>query len=134
MSFKFYFRNQFRVCLTLSLVFLSKLLQTPWLLGHTYLLPANTSTEDIDLTQAANMPTTCKIMSMADHILMTTLMFYLAGLSVYMFCRFPNPPIFAASETTLKVKASLILPSSNLTYLHIFCSSMGWLQSMRGFG
>ena len=102
-STKLYFRNQFRVCLTLSLVFLSKLLQTPWLLGHTYLLPANTSTEEIDLTQAANMPLTCKIMSMADHILMTTLMFYLAGLSVYMFCRHPNPPIFAASETTLKV-------------------------------
>jgi hypothetical protein len=108
-SFKFYFRNQLRVCLTLSLVFLSKLLQTPWLIGHTYLLPANTSAEDIDLTQAANMPTTCKIMSMADHILMTTLMFYLAGLSVYMFCRHPNPPIFAASEATLKVN-TLLLP------------------------
>ena len=101
-------RNQFRVLLTLCLVFLTKVLQTPWLLEHTYLLPVNTSAEDIDLTQAANMPITCKIMSMADHILMTTLMFYLAGLSVYMFCRYPNPPISAASEATLKVRSFLI--------------------------
>jgi len=96
-------RNQLRVVLTLCLVFLAKLLQTPQLLGHTYLLPANMSAEDIDLTQAANMLITCKIMSMADHILMTTLMFYLAGLSVYMFCRYPNPPISAESEATLKL-------------------------------
>lgn len=95
-------RNQLRVWYTLCLVFLTKLLQTPWLLGHTSLLPANSSTEDIDLTQAANMPTTCKILSMSDHVMMTTLMFYLAGLSVYVFCRHPNPPILAASETTLK--------------------------------
>ena len=94
--------------LTLCLVFLAKLLQTPQLLGHTYFLPANMSAEDIDLTQAANMLITCKIMSMADHILMTTLMFYLAGLSVYMFCRYPNPPISAASEATLKVRSFLI--------------------------
>jgi hypothetical protein len=49
------------------------------------------------------MPTTCKVLSMGDHILMTSLMFYLAGLSVYMFCRHPNPPILIASETTLKM-------------------------------
>merc|ERR1711892_924081 len=97
-------RNQLRVVLTLCLVFLAKLLQTPQLLRHTYLLPTNMSAEDIDLTQAANMLLTCKIMSMADHILMTTLMFYLAGLSVYMFYRHPNPPISVASEATLKLR------------------------------
>ena len=109
-SIQFYFRNQLRVGLTLSLVFLAKLLQTPWLLDHTYLLPANTSTEGIDLTQAANMPLTCKILSMSDQILMTTLIFYLAGLSIYMFCRFPNHPIFAASEKTVKVNSLLLTP------------------------
>ena len=55
------------------------------------------------------MPTTCKILSMSDHIMMTTLMFYLAGLSVYVFCRHPNPPILAASETTLKVSFTTFL-------------------------
>ena len=100
-------------------MFLAKLVQTPWLIGYTYLLPANTSADDVDLTQAANMPLTCTIMSMLDHILMTTLMFYLAGLSIYMFCRFPNPPISAASETTLKVKA-LFFP--NLTNVHVFAA------------
>ena len=125
-------RNQFRVLLTLCLVFLTKVLQTPWLLEHTYLLPVNTSAEDIDLTQAANMPITCKIMSMADHILMTTLMFYLAGLSVYMFCRYPNPPISAASEETLKVNSLFCLETSDTT--SIVYSFMGWLQSRRGSG
>eukprot|EP00092_Neocalanus_flemingeri_P020274 GFUD01021957.1.p1 GENE.GFUD01021957.1~~GFUD01021957.1.p1 ORF type:complete len:376 (+),score=81.03 GFUD01021957.1:122-1249(+) len=97
------FRNQLRVWLALCLLFLAKLIETPQLLEHTYLLPVNTTTEDIDLTQAANMPMTCKILSMSDHLLMTTLMFYLAALSVYMFCRHPNPPFSAASETTLKL-------------------------------
>ena len=109
MQITIHFRNQLRVVLTLCLVFLAKLLQTPQLLGHTYLLPANVSAEDIDLTQAANMLITCKIMSMADHILMTTLMFYLAGLSVYIFCRHPNPPISVASEAILKVNYFFIL-------------------------
>jgi len=95
-------RNQLRVWFTLCLVFLTKLIQTPWLLHKTGILPANSSTEDIDLTQAANMPNACKVLSMSDHILMTSLMFYLAGMSVYMFCRHPNPPIQAVSETTLK--------------------------------
>jgi len=95
-------RNQLRVGLSLCLVFLTKLIQSPWLIEQTQFLPANMTTEDIDLTQSANMPTTCKILSMSDHLLMTTLMFYLAGLSVYMFCRHPNPPISAASETMLK--------------------------------
>merc|ERR1719317_1788888 len=34
-----------------------------------------------------------------DHILVTTLMFYMAGLSLYMFCRHPNPPISQADDS-----------------------------------
>jgi len=96
-------RNLLRVSLTLCLVLLSKLVQTPELLDKTYLLPANMSTTDIDLSQAANMPMTCKLLNTSDHLLMTSLMFYLAGLSVYMFSRHPNPPISSSnSETMLK--------------------------------
>merc|ERR1740128_789090 len=34
---------------------------------------------------------------------MTTLMFYLAGLSLYLFCRQPNPPFPTTSLKTLKL-------------------------------
>eukprot|EP00092_Neocalanus_flemingeri_P064416 GFUD01078171.1.p1 GENE.GFUD01078171.1~~GFUD01078171.1.p1 ORF type:complete len:375 (-),score=86.46 GFUD01078171.1:157-1281(-) len=96
-------RNLLRVILTLCLVFLAKLIQTPWLLKATFLIPANKSTDGLDLTQSANMSLTCEVLSMWDHILMTTLMFYLAGSSLYMFCRHPNPSISDPSETTLKL-------------------------------
>ena len=96
-------RNLLRVGLTLCLVFLAKLIQTPWLLRATFLIPANKTTDGLDLTQSANMSITCEVLSMSDHILMTTLMFYMAGLSLYMFCRHPNPSISEPRETNLKV-------------------------------
>jgi len=96
-------RNLLRVILTLLLVFLAKLIQTPWLLRATFLIPTNKSSEALDLTQSASMPVTCQVLSMSDHILMTTLMFYMAGLSLYMFCRHPNPTISLSDETTLKL-------------------------------
>jgi len=96
-------RNLLRVILTLLLVFLAKLIQTPWLLRATFLIPTNKSSEALDLTQSVSMPVTCQVLSMSDHILMTTLMFYMAGLSLYMFCRHPNPNMSDADETTLKL-------------------------------
>ena len=87
----------------MSLVFLAKLIQTPWLLRATFLIPTSNSTDGLDLTHSENMSITCEVLSMADHILVTTLMFYMAGLSLYMFCRHPNPTISELSETTLKV-------------------------------
>ena len=99
-------RNQLRVGLSISLVFLAKLLQTPDLLKHTNFLPANDSDTDfldLDLTQADSMPTVCKILCMTDHVLMTSLMFYLAALAVYMFCRHPTTPLFSSCEDTMKV-------------------------------
>jgi len=96
-------RNILRVIFTLFLVFLAKVIQTPSLVRETLLLPANMSIKDIDLTQSANMLLTCKVLSMSDHLLMTILMFYFASLSVYLFCRHPNPPVSVASKTMLKV-------------------------------
>jgi len=40
---------------------------------------------------------------MTDHVLMTVLMFYLAALSLYLFCRQPNPPVLASSLKTLRL-------------------------------
>jgi len=96
-------RNLLRVVLSLCLVFLAKLIQTPWLLEATFLVPTNTSYDGLDLTQSENMSITCEVLSMADHILVTTLMFYLAALSLYMFCRHPNPVISEPNETTYKL-------------------------------
>ena len=96
-------RNILRVVLTLCLVFLAKLIQTPWLLKATFLVPTNSSTDGLDFTQSMNMKITCEVLSMTDHILMATLMFYMAALSLYMFCRHPNPSVSELSETSLKV-------------------------------
>jgi len=96
-------RNILRVVLTLCLVFLAKLIQTPWLLQATFLVPTNSSTDGLDFTQSMNMKITCEVLSMTDHILMATLMFYMAALSLYMFCRHPNPSVSELSETSLKV-------------------------------
>jgi len=49
------------------------------------------------------MPVMCQVLSCVDTVLMSSLMFYLASLSLYMFCRQPNPPSSSTSETTLKL-------------------------------
>ena len=50
----------------------------------------------------------CDLTSMADNCLTSANMFYLAFLSLYLFCRQPNPPAIAANIKTLKVKLSQI--------------------------
>lgn len=96
-------RNLCRVGLTLWLVFLAKLIQTPWLLQETFSIPGNITKGTTDLTQAESMPIMCQVMSCVDTFLMSCLMFYLASLSLYMFCRQPNPHSSSTSETTLKL-------------------------------
>ena len=96
-----YFRNLCNVCLTLWLVFLAKLVQLPWLLKATSVSPAK-STDDLDLTQSTSMPLMCEILSMTDQFLMTTLMFYLASLSLYLISRKPNPPLQSIIQTNWK--------------------------------
>ena len=61
----------------------------------------------MNLTQSGNMPMMCEIVSMADHMLMIILMFNLASLSLYVFCRKPNPSITTTSDMTLRVKINL---------------------------
>lgn len=91
-------RNLARVGFTLWLVFLSKMIGTPWLYQQTFHSPT-----DQNLTKSDSMPVMCQVMSFVDIMSMSCLMFYLAGLSIYMFCRHPNPPIFSTSDTTLKL-------------------------------
>ena len=93
-----FLRNISRVGLTTALAILAKLVQNPQDMPETLLLPDHT-----DLTQADSMPLVCEILSVSDQVLMTLLMFYLAALSLYLFCRQPNPPVLASSLKTLKV-------------------------------
>ena len=95
----FFLRNICRVGLTLVLAVLARLLESPEDLPKS-LLAENHS----DLRQAASMPLVCEILSMTDHVLMTVLMFYLSALSLYLFCRQPNPPVLASSLKTLRVR------------------------------
>ena len=41
----------------------------------------------------------CRILATLDTVLMASLMFYLAGLSLYMFCRFSQSEIFQPSDS-----------------------------------
>ena len=95
----FFLRNICRVGLTLVLAVLARLLESPEDLPRS-LLAENHS----DLREAASMPLVCEILSMTDHALMTVLMFYLSALSLYLFCRQPNPPVLASSLKTLRVR------------------------------
>ena len=100
-------RNVCRVLFTLSVLVLSKMVDSPKLLQMADIIPANISTENMNLTLSGNMPMMCEIVSMADHMLMIILMFYLASLSLYVFCRKPNPSITTTSDMTLRVKTNL---------------------------
>ena len=100
----------------------------------------------------------CRILATLDTVLMASLMFYLAGLSLYMFCRCqysprkpnfqpdmnlfraPNPTIATTSDTTLKIYGlnSSIIPVSWIhcqTLFQIlsshFCIPMYWWSGAR---
>ena len=63
----------------------------------------------------------CDLTSMADNCLTSANMFYLAFLSLYLFCRQPNPPAIAANIKTLKVKLGQI--SQSLSQSVLSCPS-----------
>lgn len=96
-------RNLLRVGLTLWLVFLAKLVQTPWLLRATLHLPVEEGEQEKDLSLSSSLDLLCRILSTTDTVLTVSLMFWLAALSLYMFCRAPNPTIATTSDTTLKI-------------------------------
>lgn len=94
-------RNIGRVAFSSLLILLAKLIENPKDLQS--LVTLSDFDENTDLSQAQEMPLTCDILSMIDHILMTVLMFYLTALSLYVFCRQPNPPVLSSSLKTLKL-------------------------------
>ena len=86
----FHFRNIFRVLQSCWIVSLAKLIQTEWLFKIVYQLPPETEITE-DLGQAAGLPVTCQILCTGDHFLMSMIMFYIATLAIYVFCRPAHP-------------------------------------------
>ena len=96
-------RNVCRVILTLSVLVFSKMVDSPSLLQSAGILPPIIP-PGLDLSQAENLPLVCKVISLADHLLMIILMYYLASLSLYVFCRKANPSVTTTSDVTLRVR------------------------------
>ena len=80
----------FRVLQSCWIVSLAKLIQTEWLFKIVYQLPPETEITE-DLGQAAGLPVTCQILCTGDHFLMSMIMFYIATLAIYVFCRPAHP-------------------------------------------
>ena len=112
-------RNICRVLLTLFILVLSKMVDSPQLLQSAHLISGNTSAEGLDLTQSASTPMMCEILSMADHFSMVILMYYLASLSLYLFCRKANPSNTITSDMTLRVREMIF--TKGITNLCFSC-------------
>ena len=100
-------RNILRCVLTLVILTLSKLTESPALLQVSHIIPANLTQMELDtleLDQAASMPLLCQTVSMLDHFLVIVFMYYTATLFIYLFCRKPNPDVPQTSEMTLRVR------------------------------
>ena len=95
-------RNICRVLFTLFLVFLAKLSQSQEP-GERVVVGAG----GLNFREYNRVPLLCDLTSMADNCLTSANMFYLAFLSLYLFCRQPNPPACPANMKTLKVKVRL---------------------------
>ena len=91
-------RNICRVLFTLFLVFLAKLSQSQE--------PGEVEGAggQLNFSEYDRVPLLCDLTSLADNCLTSANMLYLAFLSLYLFCRQPNPPAIAANIKTLKVK------------------------------
>ena len=119
-------RNILRCILTLLILTLSKLRESPALLQViilasdwlslliltsdwpqvSHIIPANLTRmelDTLDLSSSSSMPLLCRSVSLLDHFLVTVFMFYTASLFIYLFCRKPNPDVPHTSEMTLRV-------------------------------
>jgi len=96
-------RNLCRCILTLAILVISRMLDSPELLKSSGILATNTSLTDLDLSQSSSLPLLCMVVSTADHFLMILLMFYLASLSLYLVCRKANPSTTVTSDATLRL-------------------------------
>ena len=100
--------------LTLVVLTVSKLTESPSLLQMSNIVSANLTSSELaetDLSQTENMPLLCQTVSMLDHFLVILFMYYVATLFIYLFCRAPNPDVPNTSEMTLRVDSSLYQPS-----------------------
>ena len=100
------YRNILWCVLTLLILTISKLTESPGLLQMSNIVSANlTSVEvkQLDLSQSESMPLLCETVCMLDHFLVIVLMYYVATLFIYLFCRKPNPDVPTTSEMTLRV-------------------------------
>jgi hypothetical protein len=70
------------------------------------------------------MPMMCEILSMSDHFLMIILMYYLAGLSLYLFCRKANPSNTITRDITLRV-GNLFFLNIELTLFQLYGLNSG---------
>merc|ERR1712183_551718 len=91
------FRNICRVLFTLFLLFLAKLSQSQ---DPGEVVGAG---GQLNFSEYNRAPLLCDLTSLADNCLTSANMFYLAFLSLYLFCRQPNPPAIAANIKTLKL-------------------------------
>lgn len=96
--FSLSFRNICRVGFTLYLVLLGKLSQSTEEFAVS-ILPGGTP----NFTDYQEVPLLCDLTSMADNCLTSSNMLYLAFLSLYLFCRQPNPPAISPNIKTLKL-------------------------------
>ena len=98
--------------LTLLILTMSKLTESPSLLQMSNILPVNLTKlelETMDLSQADSMPLLCQSVCMLDHFLVVVFMYYVATLFIYLFCRKPNPDVPTTSEMTLRVSLKNIV-------------------------
>ena len=99
-------RNILRCVLTLLILTISKLTESPSLLQMSNIVSANLTSselEQLDLSRSESMPLLCETVCMLDHFLVVVLMYYVATLFIYLFCRKPNPDVPTTSEMTLRV-------------------------------
>ena len=91
--------------MTLLILTISKLTESPSLLQMSNIVAnmTNTQLEDLDLSKTESMPLLCETVCMLDHFLVIVLMYYVATLFIYLFCRKPNPDVPTTSEMTLRV-------------------------------
>ena len=103
--------------LTLLVLAVSKLTESPRLLQISNIVSPNitsTELESMDLSDTGSMPLFCETVCMLDNFLVILLMYYVATLFVYLFCRAPNPDVPTTSEMTLRVN----IPSPSLLTPH----------------
>ena len=115
-----------RCVLTLLVLAVSKLTESPRLLQISNIVSPNltsTELESMDLSDTGSMPLFCETVCMLDNFLVILLMYYVATLFVYLFCRAPNPDVPTTSEMTLRVNIATYRQQGQRTDICSFTAS-----------